>query len=405
MKLYERFLNYVMMDTRASEHTDTIPSTPGQIEFGKYLIEEIKGIGVEDVWMDELGYVYGSLPSNMEKEVPAIGFVSHLDTADNLPGPTKMPRIIEKYDGSVITLESGATIDPAKDPMLAACVGHDLIVTDGYTLLGGDDKSGIAEIVCALEYFVQNPDVPHGKICFCFTPDEEIGVSQEHFNVEALGAEFAYTVDGGHFGICCYENFNACCATVEIKGVATHPGDAKNKMVNAALLSMEYDHLLPPWERPEHTEDHEGFYHLEVLEGTCEHCTMTYLIREHDKDIFENRKETMLKAGEYMNARYGEGVVTVSLKDGYKNMYEMVKPHMHVVDIACEAITELGATPDNYPSRGGTDGAALSWEGVPCPNLGTGSFNHHAVTEVADIQQMEQCKELIIKIVEKYAAK
>ena len=404
MRLHERFLDYVMWDTRASEHTNTVPSTPGQIDFAKHLVEEIKALGVEDCWMDEMGYVYGSLPSNMEKEVPVIGFLSHVDTADNLPGPTKMPRMIENYDGSVITLESGAVIDPAKDPHLAKCVGQDLIVTDGYTLLGSDDKAGIAEIVCALEYFIQHPEVPHGKIVFSFTPDEEIGTSQDNFNVEAFGAEFAYTVDGGDFGICCYENFNACCATITINGVATHPGDAKDKMKNAMLIGMEYDHMLPPWERPEHTYDHEGFYHLEVMNGTCDHCEMIYLIREHDRAIFENRKEIMKKAGEFMNARYGEGTVIVDLKDGYRNMYDMVVPHMHVVDIACEAIREVGGTPDNYPSRGGTDGAELSWKGVPCPNLGTGSFNHHAVTEVASVQQMEACRDMIIKIVEKYAA-
>lgn len=403
MKLHERFLDYVMWDTRADEHTGTVPSTPGQKDFAKHLVEEIKAIGIDDVWMNDMGYVYGSLPSNVDKDVPVIGFLSHVDTADTLPAPTKMPRLIENYDGSVITLESGVKLNPACDAHLAKCVGQDLIVTDGYSLLGGDDKAGIAEIVSALEYMVENPKMPHGKVVFAFTPDEEIGTSQDNFDVKAFGAEFAYTVDGGDFGICCYENFNACGAVITVHGVATHPGDAKNKMKNAMRIAMEFDRQLPEWERPEHTYDHEGFFHLEVMEGTCDRCEMIYLIRDHNRSIFEKRKDLMKKVGEFLNAKYGEGTVEVSLQDGYRNMEEMVVPHMHVVDLAAEAIREVGGTPDHYPSRGGTDGAELSWKGVPCPNLGTGSFNHHAVTEVASIQQMEQCKEMILKIIEKYA--
>ena len=399
----ERFLDYVRWNTCSDEQSQTVPSTPRQTEFAKYLREELTNLGIEDVRLDDKGYIYGSMPANVDGDIPTIGFIAHLDTSEAHPSVTKAPRIIENYDGGIITLESGMTIDPDVTVKLADCKGQTLIVTDGYTLLGGDDKAGIAEIVTALEYLLTHPDVKHGKVAFSFTPDEEIGTSQDNFNVEAFGADFAYTIDGGSFGEIDFENFFAATAMVKIKGVTTHPGEAKNQMKNASLIAMEYDHLLPPWERPEHTEGYEGFYHLDTISGDCENCTMAYLIREHDKEKFDGRKETMEKASEFLNDRYGEGTVTVEISESYRNMAEIVRPHMHIVDNAREAIRQLGVEPVTSPIRGGTDGAELSYKGVPCPNIGTGSFNHHSVTEVASVDQMEKCTHLVIKILEKYA--
>ena len=399
----ERFLDYVRWNTMSDENSQTVPSTPGQMDFAKYLAEELKAMGIEDVRLDEKGYIYGSIPSNVEKQVPVIGFLAHVDTSEAHPSVTKMPRVIENYDGGRITLESGMVLDPEKDESLSACSGQTLLVTDGYTLLGGDDKAGVAEIVTALEYLLHHPEVKHGKVAFSFTPDEEIGTSQDHFDVEAFGAQFAYTVDGGCFGGICYENFFAALAVVTVSGVATHPGDAKDKMKNASLIAMEFDHMLPPWERPEHTEGHDGFYHLETISGDCEHCRLQYLIRDHDRGIFTGRKENMQRAAQFLNARYGDGTVRVEITDGYRNMLEMIKPHMHVVNTACDAMRELGAEPEVIPTRGGTDGSELSYKGVPCPNLGTGTFNHHAVTEVASVEQMDKCTRLVIHILEKYA--
>lgn len=403
MRPYERFLKYVMFDTMSDESSQSVPSTPGQKILGQALVDEIKGFGIEDVYMDEKGYVYGSVPSNIEKEVPVIGFIAHVDTSDAHPSPKAEPRIIEKYDGSVIQLAAGPVLDPAADANLQRAVGCDLIVTDGTTLLGGDDKAGVAEIVTALEYMAEHPEFKHGRVAFSFTPDEEIGTSQDNFDVQAFGARFAYTVDGADFGDIEYENFNAASAVIEIKGVTTHPGEAKDKMKNASLIAMEFDSLLPPWERPEHTADYEGFYHLLRIEGDCEHCRLGYIIREHDFDKFAARKETVRRAADMLNARYGEGTVTAEIKDSYRNMSEMVRPHMHLIDFAKAAIEECGAVPRVPAIRGGTDGSQLSFKGVPCPNLGTGSWNHHSVSEVANIDHMDKCTEAIIRIIGKYA--
>lgn len=403
MRTYERFLNYVMFDTMSLEGQTTVPSTPGQRILAESLAAEIKSFGIEDVRLDDKGYVYGSIPSNIEKKVPVIGFIAHVDTSDAHPSPKKEPRIIKKYDGSVIELAPGVTLDPETDHNLKNAVGCDIIVTDGTTLLGGDDKAGVAEIVTALEYLATHPEFKHGKVAFSFTPDEEIGSSQDHFDVAAFGAEFAYTVDGTDFGDIEYENFYGASAVIDIKGVATHPGEAKDKMKNASLIAMEFDALLPPWERPEHTQDYEGFYHLMHINGDCETCKMSYIIREHDYEKYQARKAFMKRAAETINARYGQGTVTAEIKDGYRNMAEMVRPHMHLIDFAKDAIAACGVTPRVPAIRGGTDGSELSYKGVPCPNLGTGSFNHHAVTEVANIDHMDQCTEVILRIISRYA--
>ena len=403
MKLYERFLNYVMYDTMSLEEQDTVPSTPGQKVLSAALAEEISGLGIADVRLDDKGYVYGSIPSNIDRDVPTIGFIAHVDTSDAHPSPKKKPRIIENYDGSVIQLAPGVALDPETDANLKNAVGCNLIVTDGTTLLGADDKAGVAEIVTALEYIASHPEFKHGKVAFSFTPDEEIGASQDNFDVAALGADFAYTVDGADFGDIEYENFYGASAVIEIKGVETHPGEAKDKMKNASLIAMEFDALLPPWERPEHTQDYEGFYHLTHIEGDCSSCRLSYLIREHDERKYQERKAMVKRAAEMLNARYGEGTAEAQVHDGYRNMAEMVRPHMHLIEFAKEAIAECGVTPRVPAIRGGTDGAELSYKGVPCPNLGTGSFNHHSLTEVANIDHMEKCSEAILRIIGKYA--
>ena len=401
-KLQERFLRYVMMDTQSREGSESVPSTRGQLVLARAIAEELEQVGINDVCLDDNGYLYGSLPANQDKEVPVIGFIAHMDTADAHPSPRKQPRIIENYDGSVICLESGVTLDPSVDGALRASVGCTLIVTDGTTLLGGDDKAGAAEIVTALEYLKAHPELKHGKIAFSFTPDEEIGASQDHFSVEEFGADFAYTIDGADFGDIEYENFNAASAVITVKGVETHPGEAKDKMKNAAQIAMEFNAMLPAWERPEHTEDYEGFYHLSHIEGGCGKCILRYIIREHDHKKYEQRKDLVRRAAEQLNFRYGEGAVSVELRDGYRNMAEKVRPHMHLIEYAKEGIRELGTEPRVPAIRGGTDGAELSFKGVPCPNLGTGSWNHHAVTETANLDHMVKCTQLIIKLAEKY---
>lgn len=356
----ERFLDYVCWDTCSDEKSVTVPSTPGQIDFAKYLTEELTAMGIEDVRLDNKGYIYGSLPANVNGDTPTIGFIAHMDTSSAHPSVTRPSRIIDNYDGDIITLESGMTIDPDITVKLADCKGQTLVVTDGYTLLGGDDKAGVAEIVTALEYLLNHPEVKHGRVAFSFTPDEEIGASQDNFSVEEFGADFAYTIDGGSFGEIDFENFFAASAAIRIKGVATHPGEAKNQMKNASLIAMEYDHLLPPWERPEHTEGYEGFYHLESISGDCENCSMEYLVREHDREKFEERKETMKKAAEFINRRYGAGTADIAIKESYRNMAEIIRPHMHIIDNAREAIRQLGNEPLTSPIRGGTDGKMYS---------------------------------------------
>lgn len=401
MTVAERFLKYVVVDTQSDENSTTVPSTASQMEFAKILMEEVKGLGIVDVHLSDRGYLYGSIPSNVEKEVPSIGFIAHMDTAETFKGPSETPRVIKNYDGGVVVLESGVEIDPEQDEYLRKSVGCDLIVTNGRTLLGGDDKAGIAEIMTALERLMTE-EIPHGKVAFAFTPDEEIGSGMDDFDTEAFGADFAYTLDGTGFGEIEYENFNAAGAKVEVKGVTTHPGEAKDKMINASLVAMEFDHALPAWKRPEHTCDYDGFYHLTDIQGDCESCTMNYIVREADDEKFAAMKAFMKTVEQQLNEQYGEGTVTVTLKKQYDNMAKTIAPHMHIIENAKKAIQALGGTPKSGLIRGGTDGASLSYMGVPCPNLGTGSCNHHGVREFANIQEMEKCSDLILEILKAY---
>ena len=403
MTLVERFLKYVTFDTQSDENSGTVPSTSTQMDFAKVLLQEVKDLGIEDVHLSDRGYVYGSIPANVKKaSVPTIGFIAHMDTADTFKGPTETPKIIKNYNGEAFKLESGVVMNPNKDENLRKSVGCDLIVTNGHTLLGGDDKAGIAEIMAALEKLLTE-DIPHGKMAFAFTPDEEIGSGMEDFDVEAFGAEFAYTLDGAGFGEIEYENFNAAGAKIVVKGVTTHPGEAKDKMINASLVAMEFDNMLPAWRRPEHTDGYDGFYHLLDVNGNCEHCEMNYIVREANRTKFESMKEYMNTVADQLNEQYGEGTVTIILKPQYYNMAQLVEPHKHIVENAQKGIIKLGGTPKSSLIRGGTDGASLTYMGVPCPNLGNGSFNHHGVTEFANIQQMEKCSELIIEILKAYA--
>ena len=402
MTLVERFLKYVVYDTQSDQFSNTVPSTSSQMEFAKVLLEEVKELGIEDVHLSDHGYVYGSIPSNVKKPVPTIGFIAHMDTADTFKGPSKTPRIIENYDGESFKLESGVVMNPNKDENLRKSKGCDLIVTDGYTLLGGDDKAGIAEIMTALEKLLKE-DIPHGKVAFAFTPDEEIGSGMEDFNVDAFGAKYAYTLDGAGFGEIEYENFNAAGAKIEVKGVTTHPGEAKDKMINASLVAMEFDNMLPAWRRPEHTDGYDGFYHLLDVKGNCEHCEMNYIVREANRSKFEAMKTYMNTVADQLNEQYGEDTVTITIKAQYYNMAQLVEPHKHIVENAKKGIVKLGGIPKSSLIRGGTDGASLTYMGVPCPNLGNGSFNHHGVTEFANIQQMQKCSDLVIEIVKAYA--
>ena len=403
MTLVERFLKYVTFDTQSDEKSTTVPSTSTQMDFAKVLLQEVKELGIEDVHLSDHGYVYGSIPANVKKSsVPTIGFIAHMDTADTFKGPSETPRIIKNYDGESFALESGVIMNPNKDENLRKSIGCDLIVTNGYTLLGGDDKAGIAEIMTALERLLTE-DIPHGKVAFAFTPDEEIGSGMEDFDINAFGAKYAYTLDGAGFGEIEYENFNAAAAKIEVKGVTTHPGEAKDKMINASLVAMEFDNMLPAWRRPEHTDGYDGFYHLLDVKGNCEHCEMNYIVREANRSKFEAMKEYMNTVADQLNEQYGEGTVTITLKPQYYNMAQLVEPHKHIVENAQKGIINLGGTPKSSLIRGGTDGASLTYMGVPCPNLGNGSFNHHGVTEFANIQQMEKCSDLVIEIVKAYA--
>ncbi|MBE5954916.1 MAG: peptidase T [Lachnospiraceae bacterium] len=402
MTLVERFLKYVTFDTQSDQYSGTVPSTSTQMDFAKVLLQEVKDLGIEDVHLSDHGYVYGSIPSNVKKtSVPTIGFIAHMDTADTFKGPSETPRIIKNYDGESFKLESGVIMNPNKDENLRRSKGCDLIVTNGYTLLGGDDKAGIAEIMTALEKLLTE-DIPHGKVAFAFTPDEEIGSGMEDFDINAFGAKYAYTLDGAGFGEIEYENFNAAAAKIEVKGVTTHPGEAKDKMINASLVAMEFDNMLPAWRRPEHTDGYDGFYHLLDVKGNCEHCEMNYIVREANRSKFEAMKEYMNTVADQLNEQYGEGTVTITIKAQYYNMAQLVEPHKHIVENAKKGIINLGGTPKSSLIRGGTDGASLTYMGVPCPNLGNGSFNHHGVTEFANIQQMEKCSDLVIEIVKAY---
>ena len=404
MDITERFLNYTKFDTQSSEESESVPSTAKQLIFAEYLRKELEQEGLQDVEMDEKGYIYATLPSNVKGEVPVIGFISHYDTSPDCSGANIHPQIIRNYDGSDILLSEGIVSSPTKFPELLQHVGEDLIVTDGHTLLGADDKAGIAEIVQAMVWLQQHPEVKHGKIRVAFNPDEEIGMGAHHFNVEKFGCQWAYTMDGGDVGELEFENFNAASAKVTIKGISVHPGYAKGKMVNANALAAEFANMLPADETPETTEGYQGFYHLLGIQSNIEQAKLSYIIRDHDRDRFEDRKRFVLRCADQMNQKYGEGTVTAEVKDQYYNMKEKIDPQMHVIDLVLKAMQEVGVAPKVRPIRGGTDGAQLSFRGLPCPNIFAGGVNFHGPYEFVSIQSMEKAMQVIVKICELTAA-
>ncbi|MCI6473243.1 MAG: peptidase T [Bacteroidales bacterium] len=401
MDLITRFINYTKFDTQSAEDSSTVPSTlDKQLTFAAYLKAELEQEGLEEVEMDEKGYIYATLPSNVKTEVPVIGFIAHYDTSPDCSGAGVKPRIVRKYDGSDITLSEGIVSSPERFPELLAHVGEDLIVTDGHTLLGADDKAGIAEIVQAMVWLKQHPEVKHGKVRIAFNPDEEIGMGAHHFDVGKFACQWAYTIDGGDLGELEYENFNAAVAKVNLKGVSVHPGYAKGKMVNACLVAMDFASMMPADERPETTEGYQGFFHLVGMTGGVEEARLTYIIRDHDRQHFDNRKRIMERITADFNARYGDGTVTLVISDQYYNMKEKIDPQMHVIDIVLKAMQEAGVPPRVEPIRGGTDGAQLSFKGLPCPNIFAGGVNFHGPYEFVSCQVMEKAMQTIIKICE-----
>lgn len=400
MNIVERFIRYAKFDTQSSEDSTTVPSTPKQLVFARYLRDEMIAEGLHDVVLSDDGYLYATLPSNLEDSasVPTIGFISHYDTSPDCSGCGVKPRIVEHYDGGDILLSEGIVSSPAKFPELLHHVGEDLIVTDGHTLLGADDKAGIAEIMQAMCYLRDHPDIKHGDIRIAFNPDEEIGMGAHHFDVDLFGCQWAYTIDGGDLGELEYENFNAASAKVSITGISVHPGYAKGKMLNASLLAHEFISQLPATERPETTDGYQGFYHLTGIEGSCEKAQLSFIIRDHDHERFLQRKEFMRQVAEGLNQRYGEGVCQVVIVDQYYNMLEKVKPVSHIVERAKQAMLKAGVEPKVQPIRGGTDGAQLSFRGLPCPNLFTGAVNFHGPYEFISIQVMEKATNTIINL-------
>ena len=400
MDITERFLNYVKFDTQSAEDSATVPSTQKQLVFAQYLKKELEDEGLKDVYMDDMGYIYATLPSNMKQEVPTIGFISHYDTSPDCSGKDVKPQIIRNYQGNDIELSPGIISTPKKFPELLQHIGEDLIVTDGTTLLGADDKAGIAEIVQAMCWLRDHKEIRHGDIRIAFNPDEEIGMGAHHFDVERFGCQWAYTMDGGDLGDLEFENFNAASAKVTIKGVSVHPGYAKGKMINANRLAAEFAERMPKDETPEETEGYEGFYHLLGIESNIEQAKLSYIIRDHDRERFEERKDFIKKQAIAMNEKYGEGTVSITVNDQYYNMKEKIDPQMHVIDIVLKAMQASGVPPRVEPIRGGTDGAQLSFKGLPCPNIFAGGVNFHGPYEFVSIQVMEKAMQVIVKICE-----
>ena len=398
--LTERFLHYTQFDTQSSEDSTTVPSTSKQLVFAEALKQELIDEGFADVEMDDKGYIYATLKSNMKKKAPTIGFISHYDTSPDCSGLGIKPRIVSNYDGGDILLSEGIVSSPAKFPELLFHVGEDLIVTDGTTLLGADDKAGIAEIVQAMCYLRDHDEIPHGDIRMGFNPDEEIGMGAHHFDVEKFGCDWAYTIDGGDLGELEFENFNAASAKVRLKGVSVHPGYAKGKMVNANRLAAEFAALLPADETPESTDGYQGFYHLLGIQSNIEGAQLSYIIRDHDRNRFEARKQFIKQCADEMNNRYGEGTCTIEVADQYYNMKEMIDPNMHVIDLVLMAMQQSGVAPKVQPIRGGTDGAQLSFKGLPCPNIFAGGVNFHGPYEFVSVQVMEKAMQVIVKICE-----
>jgi len=402
MNITERFLKYVSFCTTSDEETNLTPSTPGQMEFAKYLAAELEEIGMQEVTLDENGYVMATLPANTEGK-PTIGFIAHMDTAPDASGKNVKARIVENYDGQDIVLnaEKNIVFEVAKYPEILDYKGQDIIVTDGTTLLGADDKAGLAEIVTACEYLIEHPEIEHGKIRVGFTPDEEIGQGADHFDVEKFGCDFAYTMDGGAVGELEYENFNAAGCKIKVHGVNVHPGYGYHKMINSIRIANHFASMLPRWETPEHTQGYEGFYHLIAMNGSVEETTLQYIIRDHDRARFESRKREVEHLVRKLNQEYGEGTVEVEIRDQYYNMREKVEPVMHIVTLVEEAMKEVGVIPKVQPIRGGTDGARLSFEGLPCPNIFAGGVNFHSRFEYLPIPSMEKAMQVILQIVRK----
>jgi tripeptide aminopeptidase len=406
MNLVDRFLQYVKFDTQSDELTNLTPSTPGQMEFAQHLRDELAALGLKEITLDDNGYLMATLPANTSKAVPTIGFIAHLDTSPDMSGRHVSPRIVENYDGNDITLnaEQGIVLSPSEFPELSHYVGQDLIVTDGTTLLGADDKAGIAEIISAVDYLIQHPEIEHGKIRIAFNPDEEIGQGAHKFDVDLFGADWAYTMDGGEIGELEYENFNAAVARVTFRGRNVHPGYAKHKMVNSMRIANQFVIMLPRWETPEHTENYEGFYHLVGMEGTVEQTVLTYIIRDHDRDRFERRKKELEHLARKINNEF-PNCCTIDIKDQYYNMREKIEPVMHIIDIAQEAMRLSDVEPRVQPIRGGTDGAQLSFKGLPCPNIFAGGLNFHGRYEFVPIRSMEKAMQVIVEIAKLVAAK
>lgn len=406
MNVLDRFLSYTKFDTQSDELTNLTPSTPGQMIFAQALEKELKKIGLEDISLDENGYLMATLPSNIDKEVPTVGFIAHLDTSPDMSGRHVNPRIVNNYDGGDITLdaENGVVLSQKDFPELKDYVGQDLVVTDGKTLLGADDKAGVAEIITAMEFLIAHPEIKHGKIRVGFNPDEEIGLGAHKFDVEHFGADFAYTMDGGAIGELEYENFNAAAAKVTFKGRNVHPGYAKHKMINSIRIANQFSIMLPRWETPEHTEDYEGFYHLVGFEGTVEETTLTYIIRDHDMDRFGRRKKELEHLVRKINHEF-PGCASIKIKDQYYNMREKIEPVMYIIDIAKQAMLNSDITPKVQPIRGGTDGAQLSFKGLPCPNIFAGGLNFHGRFEYVPVQSMEKATDVVVEICKLVAEK
>ncbi|MBQ7041104.1 MAG: peptidase T [Muribaculaceae bacterium] len=399
MNLVDRFLEYVKFDTQSDELTNLTPSTPGQMVFAEHLEKELHKLGLKDISLDDNGYLMATLPGNIDRKVPTVGFIAHLDTSPDMSGRHVSPRIVKAYDGTDITLnaEKGIVLSPSEFPELLHYKGQDLIVTDGNTLLGADDKAGIAEIISAVEYLMAHPEIKHGDIRIAFNPDEEIGLGAHKFDVERFGADWGYTMDGGEIGELEFENFNAAVAKVTFTGRNVHPGYAKHKMINSLRVANQFAIMLPRWETPEHTEGYEGFYHLVGIEGTVEKTVLTYIIRDHDRDRFERRKKEFEHLTRKINKEFPE-CASLELKDQYYNMREKIEPVMYVIDIAEQAMRNVEVTPKVVPIRGGTDGAQLSFKGLPCPNIFAGGLNFHGRYEFVPIPSMEKAMQVIVEI-------
>jgi tripeptide aminopeptidase len=406
-EIFERFLKYIKIDTQSDENSETCPSTAKQLDLAKILFEELNKMGLKDVSLDDNGYIMATLPSNLKKDVPVIGFISHMDTSPDMPGAVTNPKIVENYDGGdiIINKDLNLVLTPGLFPELEEYKGQTIIATDGTTLLGADDKAGITEIMTAINHLIKNPEIKHGTVKVGFTPDEEIGRGVDHFDVEKFGAQFAYTLDGGAIGELEYENFNAAKASIAIQGRNVHPGYAKDKMINAMLVAMDLNALLPVNQRPEFTENYDGFYHLIGMQGTVENSSLTYIIRDHDRGKFEAKKVLIQDCIDLLNKRYGEGVLKLELKDQYFNMREKVEEVYHIVEIAEKAIVQVGVEPKVVPIRGGTDGSRLSYMGLPCPNIFAGGLNFHGKFEFVPLESMVKATEVILKIIELYSQK